>query len=170
MYKSNDNNAAIREIKKYLYALNQSTYPSIRRTTVDGVYDDETRGAVMDFQALMALEQTGIVDYETFTLLYSEYLIALESKKPDRITSGGEFPLSIGDMNEDVRLLHIYINELSRVYSSLGDVGTSSYYSSDTADAILTLSRIYMMEETNSTDRAMMDRITYDVWNNSLMF
>ena len=165
MYRANDKNAATKEIKKYLYTLNQSSYPSVRRVTIDGVFDDETRGAVMDFQALMELEITGIVDYQTFTLLYAEYLNALAMQKPDKITGGGGFPLSVGDMNEDVRLLHVFINELALIYTGVNNVGTSSYYSEDTAEAILALSKIFNVKETSLTDRAMMKRIVYDVKN-----
>jgi len=170
MYRTNDKKAAIREIKKYLYALNRSIYPSIRRTTVDGIFDDETRAAVMDFQKIMGYDETGIVDFQTFTALYNEYLRAIESSSPDNITSSGGFPLSVGAMNEDVRLLHIFINELAKIYSSVEDVGTSSYYSNESANAILALSKIFMMNESLVADKMMMKRIIYDVNNSKGMF
>ena len=170
MYRINDKKSAIREIKKYLYALSRSIHPSIRRTTIDGVFDEETRGAVIDFQKIMGYNTTGIVDFETFTALYNEYLRAIESKTPNNITSSGGFPLSVGDMNEDVRLLHIFVNELAKIYTTVEDVGTSSYYSNESAAAILALSKIFMMDESGVADKIMMKRIIYDVKNSTNMF
>ena len=170
MYRKNDKSAATKETKKYLYTLSQTTYPYIRRTTVDGIYDAETRDAVTDFQRAMSLEETGVVDYETFDNLYREYRIALGDQNANRVIYSDDFPLSIGDTNEAVRILHIYINELSKTYSCINYVGTSNYYSEDTANAILSLSRVFMMKETKITDLAMMERIIYDANNRALMF
>ena len=170
MYTVTDKSAAIKEIKKYLYTLNQTIYPSVRRVSIDGQYDEQTRKAVIDFQKLMGYKQTGIVDYKTYTAMYDEYLSALDESSSNKITYDGGFPLSIGDMNEDVRLLHIFINELADVYSSIKKVRTSSYYSTETAEAVLSLSKIFMLKETTSTDKGMMRRIIYDAKNASPMF
>ena len=170
MYRTNNKKAAIKEMKKYLYTLSQTTFPTVQRTTVDGFYDNETREAVKDFQRIMSLEETGVVDYKTFSSIYSQYLLALEKEKPSKITSSGSFPLSRGDMNEDVRILNVYINELSKIYSGVNYVGTSNYYSDDTATAILSLTKLFMLDETDVTDRALMERIIYDAKNSTLMF
>ena len=91
-------------------------------------------------------------------------------EKPSKITSNGSFPLSRGAMNEDVRILNVYINELSKIYSGVNYVGTSNYYSDDTATAILSLTKLFMLDETDVTDRALMERIIYDAKNSTLMF
>lgn len=169
MYKTDDRNAAIKEIKKYLYTLSQSIYPSIKRTTIDGIYDDETRDAVKDFQAIKGYPRTGVVDFKTFTALYNEYVLALDHNQQSLLTDGN-FPMSIGDMNEDVRLLHIYVNELAKIYTTIDNIGTSNYYSNETADAIEALSALFMLKSSKSTDKTIFDRILYDVKNRPYMF
>ena len=170
MYRANDKSAAVKEIKKYLYALNQSLYPSIRRTTIDGFFDDETRNAVIDFQKIMGINPTGIVNLETFNALYAEYLRATDESNENSINQSFGIPIAIGDMTEDVRVLHVLINKLSRIYNSVDYVGTSAYYSEESANAVRALKKIFMMEDTPIVDKATMQRILYDLKNNPKVF
>ena len=40
---------------------------------VDGIYDNQTKEAVMDFQKRHSLAPTGVVDLETFEMIVEEY-------------------------------------------------------------------------------------------------
>ena len=73
MYRTNDKQQAIREVKKYLYVISTKVYPQIGRTTIDGQYDPATRDAVRAFQRIKGLTENGEVDIETFNALYDTY-------------------------------------------------------------------------------------------------
>ena len=112
MYQQSDKTAAIKEIQEYLFFLSDKKYERIKRIPIDGVFDKETEDAVIAFQLATSLEPTGIVDYETFTTLYTEYVRVYEEyNEKGYIFGDGSFPLQENDQNEDVRALHVMINE-----------------------------------------------------------
>ncbi|MBE6655649.1 MAG: peptidoglycan-binding protein [Ruminococcaceae bacterium] len=73
IYRIDREEEAIAEVQRYLRALSYH-HASIPHVGVDGIYGEQTREAVRAFQALFALSQTGIVDQETFSRLYREFL------------------------------------------------------------------------------------------------
>ncbi len=73
VYRIDREEEAIREVQRYLRAISykESRVPHVG---VDGIYGEETREAVRAFQALFPLLVTGLVDAQTFALLYREFL------------------------------------------------------------------------------------------------
>ena len=87
MYDITDKKEIVREIKKYLYAISTSTYPEIKRGTVDGIYDQETEDSVKRFQEIKGLPITGVVDFMTFNAISEEYEeIMINNSLPDSLT------------------------------------------------------------------------------------
>ena len=159
MYRINDRQEAIREIKKYLYAISTRVYPQIGRTTIDGQYDEPTKSAVKKFQGIMGLAENGIVDIETFRALYKIYRSVKEDFYAlDYIVEETEFHVGPGNSGENVRALHIIINELAREHPTVEGVGTGSFYSTRTARAARELRRIYGLAESEN-----IDKITYSL-------
>lgn len=156
MYRTDDRQAAIREIKKYLYVVATRVYPEIERTTIDGQYDEQTRGAVRAFQRLVGLKDHGEVDIDTFNALYEEYrAVRNDFYRRDYIVENTSFPVGIGYSGENVRALHILINELAKHHTDIDNVGTGSYYSTRTARSVRGLRRVYGFEESNHVDEEM---------------
>ncbi len=73
IYRIDREEEAIAEVQSYLRALSYR-HAEIAHVGVDGIYGAQTREAVRAFQLLYARQATGIVDYETFLLLYREHL------------------------------------------------------------------------------------------------
>lgn len=144
MYDITNKKEVIREIKRYLYLVSEYVYPEIGRNTVDGIYDRSTEESIKKYQAIKGLTQTGNVDYETFTLLYSDFDKArAEMQATGYVLTDDGFPISFGDMNEDVRVIHGIIGELRSVFTELYDVGSGSYYSKRTAKSVRMLREIF---------------------------
>ena len=61
----------LREINLY--------YNILPEVIVDGIYDNQTKNAVMDFQERHSLPPTGIVDLDTFEKIAEEYNKALKN-------------------------------------------------------------------------------------------
>ena len=160
MYRINDRQEAIREIKKYLYAISTRLYPEIGRTTIDGRYDDVTRESVKRFQRIMGLTDNGSVDLDTFNALYRAYSAVVEDfYARDYILEATDFPLGIGDSGENVRALHLLINELAVEHPDVEDAGTGGFYSVRTAGSVAALRRIYDLDEGETVDKILFSRM-----------
>lgn len=164
MYPQTDKRAAIKEIQKYLFTLSDERYPEIPRIPIDGIFDKETESAVIKYQELKSFTTTGKVDYETFTALYDDYVtFENELNTPDYIFGDSALPLKENDQNEDVRALHIMINELRKTYREIPSVGNGAYFTRRTADAIEELRAIFGMDRSRQLDKALYKRMLTEI-------
>ena len=161
MYRINDKKAAIKEIQKYLYVISDAMYDKkLPRVSITSVFDSETTAAILKYQELNGLKESGIVDYNTFTSLYRDYSSIIKEKSvSDFIVGETPFPLSKGTQSEDVRALHIIINELTDRFDSIENVGYGAYYSTATVNAVKTLRRIFGFEITETVDKQLYERL-----------
>ena len=164
MYRQENKKAAVYEIQEYLFFLSDKKYPSIPRVPIDGTFDGETRDAVIEFQKIMLLSPSGIVDYETFTALYEEYEIArLDYDTENYIFRNGTLPLKENDQNEDVRVLHTMINRLRKTYPQITDAGSGAYFSKNTAEAIKQMRILFALPGKPILDKALYRRIKSEI-------
>ena len=164
MYQQTDKKSAVKEIQKYLFVLSDKKYSNIPRIPIDGIFDKETESAVIIFQENKLISPTGIVDYETFTALYEDYISVTENfYTSDYIFGDGTFPLKENDQNEDVRALHIMINELRKSYSQISGVGTGAYFSKRTSDAIDDIRELFMMPKSGKLDKELYRRMISEI-------
>ena len=164
MYQQSNKNAAVTEIQKYLFFLSDKRYPQIPRIPIDGAFDKETENAVIEFQKIMLLSPSGIVDFETFTALYNEYESALNDQNTNNYIFGdGSFPLKENDQNEDVRALHVMINRLRKTYPQLNAVGTGAYFSAATKGALEKLRAIFSLRGMPILDKELYRRMKKEI-------
>ena len=158
-YSINDRGSAVKEIKKYLYLISENMYKDIPRNTIDEIFDSETKAAVIKYQEIKGIEATGTVDLETFDRLCSDYLLLLEDINTDDYILSNGFPLKQGMINEDVRLVHLMINELRKTYQNIDYVGTGNYYSAETEKAVLYLRNQFGLEDGEGVDKRLYYRL-----------
>lgn len=164
MYRQENKEAAAYEVQEYLFFLSDKKYPSIPRVPIDGVFDEETRDAVIEFQKIMLLSPTGIVDFETFTVLHQEYESALSDYNTNNYIFGnGTLPLKENDQNEDVRALHSMINRLRKSYPQITDAGSGAYFSKNTAEAIRQLRILFALPGKEVLDKPLYRRMTSEI-------
>lgn len=72
-------------ILQYLLHLLSLYYPSVPETAITGVFDDQTRQAIIEYQKTMNIEPTGIVNQEIWESLYNHSLAILRTLKPQSI-------------------------------------------------------------------------------------
>ncbi len=120
---------AIMTIQTYLRQLSFHN-GDIPPVPLDGIYESETRQAVLAFQNANGLSPTGIVDRETWNKLREEYerSVALNSP-PIRIDvfprTPRDYALSVGEESYLSVIVQHMLDELERVYrfSTLSDSG-----------------------------------------------
>ena len=160
MYDITDKKEVVKEIKLYLRTVAEGMYPEIGINTIDGFYDTQTADSVKKYQIIKKLPATGSVDMKTFDTLYLDY-----KKTTDKadirgyLVESSGFPIMPEDISEDVRALHILINELGKSYPDMEYVGTGNYYSQRTSKAISYLKEVFLLPSGAGVDVLMYNRM-----------
>ncbi len=155
-----DENAATEEVQRFLHVISDRRHEEIPRIAIDGIYGEETREAVREFQKIYGLYESGTVDRETFDLLNEIYLdILLREDAEDVIITTNPFPLSLGSEGNEVLVLNVMLIELEKTYKDIGSVRKSSYYSTETENAVTNLQRIFRARENGVVDELFYDRL-----------
>lgn len=164
MYDITNRKEVVREIKRYLYLVSEHLYPEIGRNTIDGIYDRATAESVKKYQTKMMLPVTGEVDYETFTLLFRDFdSVRTKLNEDGYLLTDAGFPISLGDMSEDVRIIHALIGELREVFRELYDVGVGSYYSRRTVESVKMLRKIFGFRDGEHVDEQLYRRMLEEI-------
>ena len=128
-----------------------------------GVYDENTRLSVTDFQRKNGIGVTGIVDYETFNLLYREFVFINEKTSLNkRLGSFTDFPILPGYMGDAMIHLNRSMRRLLDYYGFSHRLRESNFYSEETARAVGILRSVYIMEEKELIDEELYVRIIKD--------
>lgn len=164
MYELLDEKAAITEVQKFLHVISDDTNAKIPRVAIDGIYGAETVSAIKIFQSEYGINPTGAVDKETFDSLYAMYAASIEERySSDYVITYGGFPLKAGMQNNDVLLLHLLIEELSKTYTDIGPIKKTTYFSEATESAVKKLQRIFRMSESGVVDFLLYERMNYEI-------
>ncbi len=111
----------------------------------DGIYGGNTASAVESFQSIYGLPVTGIVDRQTWDLLYrvlkNSYDIVLFDSRELNIETE-KYPgtvLQIGSTGEDVGILQEYINTIATIKNNITPVSVTGVYGRATRSAVMQL-------------------------------
>ncbi len=154
MYDISNKRNAVKELQRYLLGISDN------HISVSGNYDENTRMEVMEFQKQKEIKQTGIVDRETFELLYEEYNFN-EVKIPDDI----KFPLLPGSYGDNIREINKKIGALLDYYGVYHRLRSSPYYSKETELCVEKIRQIYNSDNSDGIDMKLYSRIDKDYKN-----
>ncbi|MBQ9097101.1 MAG: peptidoglycan-binding protein [Clostridia bacterium] len=110
---------------------------------VSGVFDQQTKEAVMKYQENNNLDVTGVVNEETWQSIYSQYrgivnlVLSREELFPISIAPFSGTELKIGSVSEDVRILQENLNRISTVYTSITPVAETGSYGKQTRRSVI---------------------------------
>ena len=121
--------------------------PKIPPVTPNGVFDAQTKNAVLAFQREYGLAQTGEADEETWNKLTSVYLGLIDSAESAGSGIAAEvFPgtlLNLGSAGEDVETLQTYLNTVAEVYTEIPAVNVSGNFDEATQNAVRIFQSIF---------------------------
>lgn len=161
-----DRQAFIREIQSFLYECSLCDRFSVCHVLQDGVYGEETRRAVTEFQKAEGLPETGAVDKKTFDLLCREACRARSARMPiSPFPSGEQKTLSRGCEGGDVMSLHGILTELSVFYPEIPAFSSDSLsvFHDDTASAVCIMQKHFSLPETGSADCSLYERLCLEL-------
>ncbi len=164
MFRTDDTSNATKEIQKYLHYISDTLHSEIPLVAIDGVFGNETKEAVMVYQEIKSLPVSGIVDYNTFTFLYDDYLKTQKIINCDDIFIDiKNFPLSRNDRGIEVAILNLLLNELKTTHSDIPDIRINDYFSKETEEGVRILQNIFLFPVDGLVDIDMYDRMIYEL-------
>lgn len=161
MYNINDRASAIYNVQRFLYLLSKND-SSIPVVYPDGIFGIETTNAVRAFQTVQGIDQSGIVDYNTFTRLVDEYRKVLRKiKQPvsvrifPRLLSGGK--ILPGETHSLVRIIQAMLLNLGTLIEEASELEITGTYDKQTE---IIINKIKSAAGMNSD--SVIDKETYE--------
>lgn len=164
---------AIVNLQTYLRA-QAILYPNAIIPPVDGIFDTQTKNALIDFQLRNSLAPTGVADRTTFELLYDQYLDILEnSSLPNPIIPFPSHPINYaikrGENSFLVAVLQYMLNEIGVVYNVFDALEINGEYDEATENAIRYFQTINSLSKTGEVDRKTWNTLSR-IYNLSLHY
>ena len=154
---------AIIMLQTYLRAQNLVD-PTAPRVPIDGIFDSQTKNALIEFQLRNNLAPTGIADRTTWDLLYSQYIEILDSiSLPEAIIPFPSYPknysITLGEKSFLVAVLQYMLNEIGIVYNVFDALEINGEYDEETEKIIRDFQERNGLVPTGKTDRTTWGRI-----------
>ena len=159
MYRIYDRPEAIKRVQDYLrIAANPNIF-----VAPSGVYDENTRLSVRDFQSSRGLEPTGEVDRVTFDLLFSEYaFLTNRNALRDALDSFIFFPILPGSSSNGMMHINRTLARVLDYYGFTHRLRSSNFYSGETSEAVRILRGVYLMGGADLIDEEFYQRLIKD--------
>ncbi len=136
---------------------------SIPFLNITGEFGPETKNAVIAFQQINNLPQTGIVNAITWNEIYDAFIGIVDTVFLSGITNTiqaepfGGTVLKLGSTGESVKTLQQYLKVISNVYSSISPIPVTGEFGKETEDSVKQFQKQFGLPETGVVDR--------NVWN-----
>ena len=127
------------KIAQYMLSSISQFYDKVLHVKITGYFDEETLNSVKSFQQLFGLEADGIIGKDTWSKLYKVYKMI----EPYILNSSGKlikypgYLIRKGQKGEDVKLIQIWLNGLSKVYPFIPSVDPDGIFGTKTMEAVL---------------------------------
>ena len=148
---------AIRNLQTYLRAqtLVDSSFPTV---PIDGIFDTQTKNALIEFQIRNNLAPTGVADRTTWELLYTQYLEILKNTSlPEAIIPFPSYPnnytIKKGEKSFLVAVLQYMLNEIGIIYNIFDALEINGEYDEATENIIRDFQKRNGITPTGEVDR-----------------
>ncbi len=156
-----DTRSHIYELQYYLRVI-QIAMGERKLINPDGIYGEETREAVKQFQNQFGLPVTGKADKETWDKIYEEYI-----KAEEELAVAGSvrvYPLGIkeikkGDTYEEIYVLQFLLRRNDIRHKGNSNVTYSGVYDTQTEDAVKELQRVFNLPQTGVLNKQLWNRL-----------
>ncbi len=132
---------------QYLLSLIAEYNNEISPPQIDGIFGENTKSSVEDFQRAYGLNIDGEIEIEDWDRLYREYVGILESLPEGYFNSStlpyGGMVLRLGSSGNDVRALQEYLNYISNTYTSIPKLDVDGVFGVGTQEAVREYKRIF---------------------------
>ena len=155
---------AVFEVQSYLRNIGRLD-SDISRVVPDGIFAEETVTSVNSFQRKYGLEETGVVNFETWESIKSKnseaVFAASDPIQVVRITNE-DLPLVKGMDNTLVYTLHLMLNNVASQYENFTPLPLQSLFDDNTEREVKRWQRVISQSENGQVDKT--------TWNNLAEF
>lgn len=161
-FDSTDERLAIMQIQRILRDLEllDNEYSSV---PISGAFESETRDAVVDFQSKYGLKPTGIVDYETWSLMHllhhSSRFERHGVRRVQIIPDSPSFVILPGQKDDIVYVIQYMLSQISIHYDDFGVIEFTGIYDEATENAIKAFQRKNLLDENGVIDGATLESL-----------
>ena len=161
--RQGDSGVGVANLQYFLSYL-ASFYETIPPLTVDGVFGDTTRAAVIDAQNTFGLVADGIVGEITWDAIYDAYRGIVDTI-PREFVEGSTLPfggvvLRIGAESEDVRILQQYLNYIATSFPTIPTVSVTGYFGPRTREAVIAFQELAAIPTSGTVGAITWEAIT----------
>ncbi len=165
MYHIINESQAIREIQRYLLEISYAT-DGLPHLSVDGIYGEETRGGVREFQRRNGLEASGQVDPATWDELYRQYDLARRERiEQPPLLPPDALPLALSAEGSEVALLQVLLVALQAELATLPPLRQSGRFDQETQRALRAYQVARRLPASGILDRETWQHLTQDYQN-----
>lgn len=151
------------QIALYYYNLIAAFDLLLEPVPITDTYTRQARFAIEEFQRTRGLPVNGVIDLDTWTFLYYQYVAAYQHIFPDCAAEGSVPPpfstLSLGSRGILVEQLQIWINTLSAYYCDMIAQNVTGVYDETTQSNVYLLQEFLDLPLTGDVDQATWDLI-----------
>lgn len=156
-----ENQRAVYQIQLFLRELS-FVNAAIPHIIPDGIFGPQTTGAVIQFQLLKGLPPTGVVDYQTWTILTADYVTVIKEQLLP--LNGPMFPqngrsVTLDDRGDAVYFIQLMLRTLSRHFNNIPSMEITGIYNQKTQEAIARFQIMTDLPSTGDTDKATWNRL-----------
>lgn len=149
---------AIYEAQGYLRNISRA-FGEIPLLVPDGIYGEETEKTVLAFQQRGGLEQTGIINYETWTAIVNENDTAVFVASETTFIDKEKLPLRRGDKDNAVYHLKTMLLYLGQNYGNFVALAVNDEFDDETEKSVRQWQRVIRTEETGEVDKLTWERL-----------
>lgn len=144
-------------LAQYFLRVVAGYYNSVRPIALDGIFGNDTRNAVIDFQRRFGLTADGIIGPATWNSLYNVFMGIAN-------TSGLVVPypgtlLREGSRGDNVRLMQEYLQTIRQRYTSIPPLSADGIFGPDTRRSVVAFQNTFGLEADGIIGRNTWDRI-----------
>ena len=156
-------NDAVANLQRYLRRLVVfDEYKDINLVPIDGIFEEQTREALKEYQRTRGLPITGKAEKLTWDTLFAEYVADMRKNNrrafPDIFPASPEnYQTEFGEESAFIKFLQFILDELRISYDSLPPFEQSGIFDMDTSLAVKEFQRISLLPMTG--------RVNRDTWN-----
>ncbi len=152
---------AIYELQGYLRNIAR-TDSDISLIIPDGIFGEETAQSVRSFQRKFGLDETGAVNFETWTRITEENEAAIFRASPPlplgQITNE-KLPLRLGMKDDVIYHLKTMLLYLGRRHGNFEEVTVGDEFDGETEKSVRQWQRVIRTEETGEVDKLTWNRL-----------
>lgn len=149
---------AIYEAQGYLRNISRA-FGEIPLLIPDGIYGEETERIVLAFQQRGGLEQTGIINYETWTKIVEENDRAVFASSETTFIDKEKLPLRRGDRDNAVYHLKTMLRYLGGKHGNFALLNVDDEFDEATEKSVRQWQRVIRTEETGEVDKLTWERL-----------